>query len=296
MIQCPFCGYNNEDGSLFCEQCKSELPETLAAGSPVEKPVSSGPPIGFATPAAEAIPAAEPLPGVAIAEAVPAAQISPAGVPTAEPTAPAMPIAEAVPVSPAAPVAEAVPVPPAAPVAEAVPVAAAPPVAEAVPTAAPVAPAASPAAPAAETPGVTPAATVPPAPTITPTATPSVAPSPAAPPAAAVFPPGSQPRLKVIRGMKIGDEFPIYEGENFIGRADEKPVDIDLEYQEPPDRIWTSRQHAVIIFENGQMHIEDLNSANGTYVNRQRVYPGQKQPLKPGDVIQIGTVQMRVIV
>jgi hypothetical protein len=280
MIQCPFCGYNNEDGSLFCEQCKSELPETLAAGSPVEKPVSSGPPIGFATPAAEAIPAAEPLPGVAIAEAVPAAQISPAGVPTAEPTAPAMPIAEAVPVSPAAPVAEAVPVPPAAPVAEAVPVAAAPPVAEAVPTAAPV----------------TPAATVPPAPTITPTATPSAAPSPAAPPAAAVFPPGSQPRLKVIRGMKIGDEFPIYEGENFIGRADEKPVDIDLEYQEPPDRIWTSRQHAVIIFENGQMHIEDLNSANGTYVNRQRVYPGQKQPLKPGDVIQIGTVQMRVIV
>jgi hypothetical protein len=133
MIQCPFCGYNNEDGSLFCEQCKSELPETLAAGSPVEKPVSSGPPIGFATPAAEAIPAAEPLPGVAIAEAVPAAQISPAGVPTAEPAAPAMPIAEAVPVSPAAPVAEAVPVPPAAPVAEAVPVAAAPPVAEAVP-------------------------------------------------------------------------------------------------------------------------------------------------------------------
>jgi len=29
---------------------------------------------------------------------------------------------------------------------------------------------------------------------------------------------------------------------NFIGRADEKPVDIDLEDQEPPDRVWCSRQ------------------------------------------------------
>jgi hypothetical protein len=134
--------------------------------------------------------------------------------------------------------------------------------------------------------------TTPAAPPQVPAAAPSAAP---AAPAATPFPPGCQPKLKVIRGMKIGDEFPIYEGENFIGRADEKPVDIDLEYQEPPDRIWTSRQHAVIIFENGQMHIEDLNSANGTYVNRQRVYPGQKQPLKPGDVIQIGTVQMRVV-
>ena len=25
MVQCPFCHYNNEDGALFCEQCKSDL-------------------------------------------------------------------------------------------------------------------------------------------------------------------------------------------------------------------------------------------------------------------------------
>ena len=44
------------------------------------------------------------------------------------------------------------------------------------------------------------------------------------------------------------------------------------------------------------MSIEDLNSANGTYVNRTRVYPGSKRPLNVNDIIQIGNVQMKVIV
>jgi pSer/pThr/pTyr-binding forkhead associated (FHA) protein len=136
--------------------------------------------------------------------------------------------------------------------------------------------------------------TPPPAP-----AAPPPAPAPAAAPAApavAKLPEGAQPKLVVIRGQRIKQEFPIYEGHNFIGRADEKPVDIDLEDQEPPDRIWCSRQHALITFEDLAITIEDLNSANGTFVNRNRVYPGQKQNLKPNDVIQIGTVQMKVTV
>ncbi len=108
------------------------------------------------------------------------------------------------------------------------------------------------------------------------------------------LPPGAQPKLVVLRGIKINVEYPIYEGLNFIGRADEKPVDVDLEEQEPPDRIWSSRQHACINYENGTMVIEDLNSSNGTFVNRTRLYPGQKRTLKPNDVIQIGTVQVKV--
>ena len=118
----------------------------------------------------------------------------------------------------------------------------------------------------------------------------SVAPTPAA----AKLPEGAQPKLVVIRGQKINYEFPIYPELNFIGRADEKPVDIDLEDQEPPDRVWCSRQHALITFEEGVITIEDLNSANGTYVNRARVYPGQKRQLNVNDVIQIGNVQLKV--
>ena len=110
------------------------------------------------------------------------------------------------------------------------------------------------------------------------------------------MPAGAQPRLLVLRGQRRNVEYPIYEGLNFIGRADEKPVDIDLEEQEPPDRIWCSRQHACISFEDGMLQVEDLNSANGTYVNRTRVYPGQKRPLAVNDIVQIGNVQLKVLV
>jgi hypothetical protein len=194
MLKCPFCGFDNEDGSLFCEQCKSDL-SSVEAPKPVE-----------------------PVPVAAVVE-------------------------EAVPMAQSVPMAEAVEVPQgAAATAQATPPA------------------------AAET-----------------------APSPGA-----KLPEGAQPKLVVIRGLKIGIEYPIYPDLNFIGRADEKPVDIDLDDQESPDRVWVSRQHALITFEEGALTLEDLNSSNGTYVNRTRVYPGQKQPLNPGDVIQVGTVQMKL--
>lgn len=105
----------------------------------------------------------------------------------------------------------------------------------------------------------------------------------------------AKPRLVVLRGEKVDMQYPVYPGKNYLGRTDEKPVDIDLENQEPTDRIWTSRQHAVITFENGLLTVEDLNSLNGTFVNRTRVHPGQVRTLQVNDIVQVGTVHMRVI-
>ena len=79
----------------------------------------------------------------------------------------------------------------------------------------------------------------------------------------------------VVRGQKMDVTYPLYSGKNYLGRTDDKPVDIDLEDQESADRIWTRRQHAVVTFENGKLTVEDLNSLNGTFVNRTRVHPGQ---------------------
>jgi hypothetical protein len=110
------------------------------------------------------------------------------------------------------------------------------------------------------------------------------------------IPAEAKPRLVVIRGQRIDAEYPLYEGENYLGRADEKAVDVDLEDQEPPDRIWSSRQHALITLREGVMALEDLNSTNGTFVNRLRLHPGQKRYLQAQDVIQIGTVQLRVMI
>ena len=105
-----------------------------------------------------------------------------------------------------------------------------------------------------------------------------------------------KPRLIVIRGEKVDMQYPLYSGKNYLGRTDDKPVDIDLENQEPADRIWTSRQHAVITFENDMLTIEDLNSLNGTFVNRTRVHPNQVRALQNNDIVQVGTVQMRLFI
>ena len=105
-----------------------------------------------------------------------------------------------------------------------------------------------------------------------------------------------KPKLEVIRGEKLGVGFPILEGKNVLGRTVHQPVDIDLTAQEPVERVWTSRQHTCIQFDGRVVLIEDLNSLNGTFVNRTRLFPGQQRVLQPNDVIQIGTVQMRLTV
>lgn len=101
-------------------------------------------------------------------------------------------------------------------------------------------------------------------------------------------------RLKVLRGLRMSTEYPLYDGPNLIGRGDDRPVDIDLRDQEPGDRVWASRNHAVVTLAAGAMTVEDLNSTNGTYVNRHRLLPGSKRPLKANDVLQIGAIQLKV--
>lgn len=100
--------------------------------------------------------------------------------------------------------------------------------------------------------------------------------------------------LRVVRGERLNAVYPLLDGKNVIGRSADKPADIDLIGQESPDQIWSSRQHAIVTVSGRTMVIEDMNSLNGTFVNRQRIHPGQPRLLQPGDVIQIGTVQLRV--
>jgi hypothetical protein len=146
-------------------------------------------------------------------------------------------------------------------------------------------------APSADTPGQMPA--------VAPESATSPPPLPAKSeePSTAPYPSGpiANPKLVAVRGQRMDVQYPIYPGKNYIGRTDDKPVDIDLEDQEAQDRIWASRQHAVITFEDGKLTIEDLNSLNGTFVNRNRVHPGEQKTITVNDVVQIGTVHLKVI-
>jgi pSer/pThr/pTyr-binding forkhead associated (FHA) protein len=103
-------------------------------------------------------------------------------------------------------------------------------------------------------------------------------------------------RLVAVRGQRVNVEYPLYEGKNFIGRSAETPADIDLTLQEPVEQVWASRQHAVITFDSGQLILEDLNSLNGTFVNRVRLRAGQRRRLLANDVIAIGTVHLKVVI
>jgi pSer/pThr/pTyr-binding forkhead associated (FHA) protein len=107
--------------------------------------------------------------------------------------------------------------------------------------------------------------------------------------------PPATPKFVVLRGLRIGTEYPIYEGRNTIGRFAERPVDIDLSNQETVEQIWCSRQHAVVTYDKGIAVLEDLNSLNGTWVNGSRLPPGQRRQLQANDIVQIGTVQLKFV-
>ena len=178
----------------------------------------------------------------------------------------------------------------------AAPAAAAP---EAAPAAAPAAesPDAS-AAPAAGT--ETPAAEAPKsseAPTgeIKPEAAPESAPSA---PAAAVAGAPFKAKLSVVRGGRKGQEFPLEDGNNLVGRWDPETgsfPEVDLDADDPEAKI--SRKHALIRIDGGKITIEDIGSLNGTYVNRQpRLSPGSPAEIKSGDEVIIGKTFLKLVV
>lgn len=58
-----------------------------------------------------------------------------------------------------------------------------------------------------------------------------------------------------------------------------------------------SRQHAVILHgKSGNMYLMDLASSHGTFVNKRKLQPEQREPLREGDTIKFGASSRRYIV
>ena len=53
-----------------------------------------------------------------------------------------------------------------------------------------------------------------------------------------------------------------------------------------------SRYHCWIMIKDGAPCVEDLASANGTYVNGERIRT--RRPLKTGDVLRVGTTEITI--
>ena len=70
-----------------------------------------------------------------------------------------------------------------------------------------------------------------------------------------------------------------------IGKYKEK-VDIFL------DDASVSRMHARILKDSGEYYLEDENSTNGTYCNKNRLQPYERKKLEPGDELKIGNISL----
>jgi FHA domain len=125
-------------------------------------------------------------------------------------------------------------------------------------------------------------------------AAPAAEPAPATAAAGAPF----KAKLAVVRGGRKGQEFPLEDGNNLVGRWDPETgsfPEVDLDADDPEAKI--SRKHALIRIDNGKITIEDIGSLNGTYVNRQpRLSPGSPAEIKSGDEVIIGKTFLKLVV
>jgi predicted component of type VI protein secretion system len=90
--------------------------------------------------------------------------------------------------------------------------------------------------------------------------------------------------LQVVRGRTEAASLRLIEGVNSIGRHDDCLIRIRSSQ--------VSRRHCELFEDDGRLIIRDLGSANGTFVNGKRI--GSQQVVKPGDVITVGGVALRI--
>jgi len=81
-----------------------------------------------------------------------------------------------------------------------------------------------------------------------------------------------------------------------IGRSDsdrEYLPDIDLAPYGARDQ-GVSRRHAVLVRFKGQVHIVDLQSVNGTFLNDERLLPEVPYPIQSGDRLRLANLDLAI--
>jgi len=101
--------------------------------------------------------------------------------------------------------------------------------------------------------------------------------------------------LEIVRGKDAGRLFAVRAGATVLGNALDGAPGLDLADQEgiAPRRM--AARQAQLECAGGGLAVRDLDSPGGTFVNRQRILPGQARPLQEGDLLQLGPVQLRVV-
>jgi pSer/pThr/pTyr-binding forkhead associated (FHA) protein len=90
--------------------------------------------------------------------------------------------------------------------------------------------------------------------------------------------------LTLLGGATRTGSLRLRKRDTLVGR--QRGCDIRI----PSDEV--SRRHCLLYLEKGKLTVEDLNSANGTFLNGLRI--NGRQAIKPGDRLQIGPLTFRI--
>jgi hypothetical protein len=101
--------------------------------------------------------------------------------------------------------------------------------------------------------------------------------------------------LEVVRGRDVGRVFEVVGSEVELGNGLDGGGGLDLREQEAGSARRMAARQASLEAKGPDLIIRDLESPGGTFVNRQRLLAGQARRLQPGDEIQLGSVQLRVV-
>jgi hypothetical protein len=112
---------------------------------------------------------------------------------------------------------------------------------------------------------------------------------------APVAPPQSLRTPLRARLVGTGGEFVLPDGDATVGRFDSSTgIAPDVDLAAIDVQRTTSRRHARIVREDDRFYLfEEVGTANGTFINGERIETGVRAEFKPGDEVRFGTVSFR---
>ena len=96
--------------------------------------------------------------------------------------------------------------------------------------------------------------------------------------------PGSSFKINAVYHDGSGESLTFPDAEVYIGR------DIQIGKFHLDDQI--SRKHARIFLDHGNIHIEDLGSTNGIYINSRKI--DKSEPVEATDIVVIGNTYVQI--
>jgi hypothetical protein len=90
-------------------------------------------------------------------------------------------------------------------------------------------------------------------------------------------------KLVVLSEGLTGRSYELKVDKTTVGRLDDNAFQIAEQS--------VSSHHCEVLLKGEEVHVKDLNSTNGTYINGEKI---SEQVLKPGQILRLGQIEMRL--